>query len=90
MGEVACKYRLMLDSPERDPKQVESLVKKAVSAIGAAKLHKVEEEKIAFGLIALNCIVVIPDGEGVSDRLDEALQALEGVGSAECVEMTRL
>ena len=90
MGEVACHYKLMLDSPETDPKSVEARVKKAVAAIATAKLHKVEEEKVAFGLIALNCFVVIPDGEGVSDRLDAALGALEGVGSAECLEMTRL
>jgi elongation factor 1-beta len=90
MGDVACRYKLMLESPETDPEQVETRVKQVVARISSAKFQKVEREKVAFGIIALNCIVLIPDGEGVSDQLDAALQGLEGVGSAECVEMTRV
>ena len=90
MGDVACRYKLMLDSPDTDPAKVEGALKVAVAGIQNAKLHKVTLEKVAFGIIALDCIVLIPDGEGVSDKLDATLQGLEGVGSAECVEMTRV
>ena len=88
MGEVVATIKLMPDSPDIDIAKIKEQVEKSIPE--EAELHKIEEEPIAFGLIALNVMVVVGDIEGGTEKVEEALSKIENVGSVEVVDVRRL
>ena len=70
------------------PDSVESFesVKRQCEAL---KPERLEEEPIAFGLKALKFTKIIPDGPGVMDKLEEQINSIKGLGSAENIFTTR-
>jgi translation elongation factor aEF-1 beta len=51
-------------------------------------IHKLVEEPIAFGLVALIAHLVIPEEEGRLETVENILQKIEGVGQIE-VQLVR-
>jgi len=88
MGEVLAAIKLMPDSPDIDIAKIKEQVEKSIPE--EVELHKIEEEPIAFGLIALNVMVVVGDIEGGTEKVEEALSKIENVGSVEVVDVRRL
>ena len=88
MGEVVATIKLMPDSPDIDIAKIKVEVEKSIPE--EAELHNIEEEPIAFGLIALNVMVVVGDIEGGTEKVEEALSKIENVGSVEVVDVRRL
>ena len=62
MGEVVATLKIMPESPDVDLEALKVAIQAAMPA--EAEFHKIEEEPIAFGLVALNLIFIIEDGEG--------------------------
>jgi elongation factor 1-beta len=81
MGEVICVYRIM---PER-PEDLE-YVKKRLEGMNPARL---EEEPIGFGVVALKFTIIIKDGPGELEVLEERLGRIEKIGSCENIMTTR-
>ncbi len=81
MGEVICVYRIMPGSPDDSEG-----VKKALEAL---KPNRLEEEPVAFGLVALKFTKIIPDGPGNLETLEKKLSDIEGVGSVENIRTSR-
>lgn len=88
MGEVVATIKLMPESPDVDLAQIKSDVEKSIPE--EAELHKIEEEPIAFGLVALNVMVVVGDAEGGTEIVEETLSRIEGINSVEVVDVRRL
>lgn len=87
MGEVAITYRLMPNDVEVN---LEAVKEKAVAVLGEQRFHSYEVKPIAFGLKALEITAVIEEVEGLGDRLEAELEAIDGVQSIETVALTRL
>ena len=88
MGEVVATIKLMPDNPDVDIAKIKVNIEKSIPE--EAELHKIEEEPIAFGLIALNVMVVVGDVEGGTEKVEEALSKIVNVGSVEVVDVRRL
>ena len=88
MGEVVATIKLMPDNPDVDIAIIKVNIEKSIPK--EAELHKIEEEPIAFGLIALNVMVVVGDVEGGTEKVEEALSKIVNVGSVEVVDVRRL
>jgi elongation factor 1-beta len=88
MGEVVATIKLMPESPDVDLKKMKEEVEKSIPS--EAELHKIEEEPIAFGLVALQVMVVVGDAEGGTEKVEENLSQVEGVSSVEVVDIRRL
>ncbi|NYB51473.1 MAG: elongation factor 1-beta [Methanobacteriaceae archaeon] len=88
MGEVVATIKLMPESPEVDLAQIKENVEKSIPE--GTELHKIEEEPIAFGLVALNVMVIVDDGEGGTEKAEEVFSQLEDVASVEVVDVRRL
>ncbi len=88
MGEVVATIKLLPESPDVDIKKIKEEVK--VSIPEDAKLHKIEEEPIAFGLTALNIMVVVGDVEGGTEKVEEKLSKIEGISNVEVIDIRRL
>jgi translation elongation factor aEF-1 beta len=54
-----------------------------------ASVYKFQEEPIAFGLIALIIHVVLPDEEGLMDKVESSIKAIDNISQMETV-MVRL
>lgn len=84
-------FKLMPEGAEID---VQDLGQKALDTVKkvapAAKVQNIEFKPIAFGLKSVNVTVLMSDGEGGPDSLEEAFNGLEGVGSASVAEMGRI
>jgi elongation factor 1-beta len=83
MGDVALIIRVMPESPEVNREEI----KKEIHA-KLARVQDIQEEPIAFGLVALKVVTVVPDAEGQTDAAETALNSIAGVERAEIVEST--
>ncbi|CDG65662.1 MAG: elongation factor 1-beta [Methanobacterium sp.] len=88
MGEVVATIKVMPESPEVDLAQLKETVEKSIPE--GTELHKIEEEPIAFGLVALNVMVVVDDGEGGTENAEEAFNQIDDVASVEVMDVRRL
>ena len=79
MGLVAITIRILPDGPEVDLDRLAQAVRRALGA----NLKKLDQQPVAFGLVALVATVVVEDASGGSEALEEKLAALPGVSSAE-------
>ncbi|MCK4366940.1 MAG: elongation factor 1-beta [Thermoplasmata archaeon] len=87
MGDVAITYRLMPSDVDVD---LEGIKERAMEILGERRFHSSEVKPIAFGLEALEITAIIEEVEGLGDRLEGELGAIEGVQSIETVTLTRL
>ncbi|TYL39223.1 elongation factor 1-beta [Natronococcus pandeyae] len=79
MGKVAAKIKVMPDSPEID---LDALQERLESSLPeGAKINGVEREDVAFGLIALYPTVIVPDGSGGTEAVEESFTDVDGVES---------
>ncbi|MDP6489378.1 MAG: elongation factor 1-beta [Candidatus Poseidoniia archaeon] len=88
MGEVALKYRLMPESPAIDSVAVAAAVPSALPTDAQLGAH--EAQPFAFGLIALEVLVIGPDRAGLVDEIEDGLASLEGIQSVELLEQSLL
>ena len=54
------------------------------------KIHKIEEEPIAFGLVALNVFVLLNDAEGGVEEIVDNIKGVEGVSEVDVTDVRRL
>ncbi|MCG2827640.1 elongation factor 1-beta [Methanothermobacter sp. K4] len=88
MGDVVATIKVMPESPDVD---LEALKKEIESRIPeGTELHKIDEEPIAFGLVALNVMVVVGDAEGGTEAAEESLAGIDGVSNIEVTDVRRL
>lgn len=83
MGDVALIINVMPESPEVDREKIKTEIKAKL-----ARVQEIREEPIAFGLVAIKVVVVVPDAEGQTDAAEAALNEIEGVERAEIVGST--
>lgn len=88
MANVVITIKLMPEDPKVNLKKVEEQAKKEISAFGG-EVGKVETEPIGFGLHALKLIFILDEDKGTTDPLEEKLRQIEGVTSAEVVDVRR-
>ncbi|MDP2216313.1 MAG: elongation factor 1-beta [Methanolobus sp.] len=87
MGDVAATIRIMPVSVDTDLK---ALKDKLVAALPeSAEFGTSREDPIAFGLKAIMMVVLVGDLEGGTEKVEEALAAVEGVESVTVTEVGR-
>lgn len=78
----------MPDSPEADLDKMQEGCAKVLEEFGT-EIGKVEIEPIAFGLKALKIYIVLDEGKGSPDDLEDKLRELEHVNSCETIDVRR-
>lgn len=87
MGDVAATIKIMPVSVETDLKE---LTKKLIAALPAgAEFGTSKEVPIAFGIKAIMMVVLVGDMEGGTEKVEEALAAVEGVENVMVTEVGR-
>ncbi len=86
MGKVAVTFRIMPEGVEVDMDAVQSHIRSSLRE----KLKKLEVKPVAFGLMAVEVIVVVDDASGEMERVEGALGQIPGVGGVETTEVSLL
>ncbi|GAA0726648.1 elongation factor 1-beta [Halorubrum trapanicum] len=88
MGDVAAKIKVMPNSPDVDLDDLQDRLE-AVLPEGA-KIRGFERDDVAFGLVALLPTVIVPDGAGGTEAVEEAFSQVEAVESVAVENVGRL
>lgn len=88
MGEVVATIKLMPENPEVDLEKIKKNVEDFMPE--KADLHKIDEDPIAFGIVALNVMVVVEDAEGGTEEVEKSLSQIEEVSNIEVTDIRRL
>ena len=75
MGEVVATIKLMPESPEMDLAKVKAEIESSIP--DNTELHSIEEDPIAFGLVALNVMVIVDDAEGGTEQVEENFSKIQ-------------
>lgn len=80
--------RVLPESPEVDLESLEKSITELVPS--HMELHTIEQEPIAFGLVALNVVVLTTDdAKGDVTPLEESIQGLDNVSQVEVTDVRR-
>jgi elongation factor 1-beta len=85
MGGVIAIIRLMPESVDVDLEKLKKTIRSEIPAV-----QDIAEEPIAFGLKALKIAAIVGDDEGGTEPLEQALAAIDGVASAETIDLNRM
>ena len=85
MGDVLTTLKLMPEDVDVDLEKIKKEIEASMPE--EATLQKIEEEPIAFGLVALKVMFTVSDGEGGTDATEQKLRDIEGIKTAEVVEV---
>ncbi|MCK4647857.1 elongation factor 1-beta [Candidatus Pacearchaeota archaeon] len=88
MGIAGIKIKIMPESLESNLEEIKEKAKAIVEEKGG-KNREYEEEPIAFGLKAVIAFFELSE-EIESGKIEEALNSIEGVSSAQVIDMRRL
>ncbi|MDR2873201.1 MAG: elongation factor 1-beta [Methanobrevibacter sp.] len=88
MSEVVATFKLMPENPDIDLESLKTDIKSAIP--NGAELHKIDEEPIAFGLVALKVMFVVEDEEGGTELVEKKFNELPGISSVEVQDVRRL
>ena len=83
MAEVIVTFKVMPTGVDVDLDALEVKIKELVRA------DQIKREPIAFGIVALNVIKIIPDAGGEVDAIEQKLRKLEDVSEVEVTNLTK-
>ena len=83
MADVIVTLRIMPKDVEVNLDNLEEKIKNLI------RPQRMQREPIAFGLIALKIIKLIPDAEGELEKIEKKIKSLSEVGNVEVVNITR-
>jgi elongation factor 1-beta len=88
MGDVAAKIKVMPNSPEVDLDDLQDRLEESLPQ--GAKIRGFQRDDVAFGLVALLPTVIVPDGAGGTEAVEEAFTDVDGVESVSVENVGRL
>lgn len=88
MGKVAAAIKVMPNSPEIDLDDLQERLEATLPE--GAKINGVDRENVAFGLVALIPTVIVPDGAGGTEAVEDAFDEVDGVESVEVENVGRI
>ncbi|EMA66732.1 elongation factor 1-beta [Halorubrum kocurii] len=88
MGDVAAKIKVMPNSPDVDLDDLQDRLEESLPQ--GAKIRGFQRDDVAFGLVALLPTVIVPDGAGGTEAVEEAFTEVDGVESVAVENVGRL
>ena len=88
MGDVAARIKVMPNSPEIDLDDLQERLEGSLPQ--GAKIRGFDRDDVAFGLVALLPTVIVADGAGGTEAVEEAFAEVDGVESVSVEEVGRL
>lgn len=87
MGKVLITYKIMPESPKSNLEELKEKIKETAEK-NKGKLLSISEQPIAFGLKALNGVIMLDENEE-STPLEDSLRNIEGISSVDVADYRR-
>ena len=87
MNKIVASVKIFPEDIVISKEDLKEAIKRAIPESGA--LYRIDEEPIAFGLVALVARIAMPEAEGQMDKVEEALKSVENVGEIQVVNVWR-
>ncbi len=84
MGNVAVILQVMPEDRETDLDKLKEEIKSRLDP------KEIKEEPVAFGLVSLKVLKIVPDDTGGSDKLEEELLKIDGVKDVRVTDQSKL
>ena len=82
MAQVLASIKCFPEDIIIPPSVIQEEIKKSLPSF--AKVYRIDEEPIAFGLVALISHILVPDSGGDElDKVEEALKGVKGISQVE-------
>ena len=88
MGKVAAKLKVMPENPEVDLDELQEELEDSLPE--GAKINGFERDDVAFGLVALLPTVIVPDGAGGTEAVEDAFSGVDDVESVAVENVGRI
>jgi elongation factor 1-beta len=88
MGKIIIAYKIFPSESTVNLELLREKIEKQISDYSSTQ--KFAEEPIAFGLCALKMTLIVPEEEGILDKIESHLKELEEIGQIETLGVTRL
>ena len=85
---VAVTMRITPRDIDVDLNKIKKKVERIVPEYG--RLHNAEEKPIAFGLSAIEAVILLDDNKGGSEEIEERLKKLDIVSQVDVIGINRL
>ena len=89
MAKAVITLKIMPESPDINLQEIEKKALDEINNFAGKTETKIEQEPVAFGLKALKIIFVMDEKQGSPDPVAEKIAQIEGVNSAEIVDVRR-
>jgi elongation factor 1-beta len=83
LAQVIVTLRVLPESPQVDLDRLEARLTELV------KPERIDREPIAFGLVALKVVKLVPDAAGEVAKLEKNIKSIRHVGQVDVIEVTR-
>lgn len=89
LGKMFVSMKVFPSDVDIDLEKLKERIKQAIPE--SASMRKIQEEPVAFGLVALILHIVVPEEEsGIMDLLEDRIKSVEGVSQVETLAMGRI
>lgn len=89
VSKVLVDLKVLPESADVDYEELKEAIREKLESMDVVDIEGMEEEPIAFGLKAIRVKVVVPDAEGGTDALEDALKEVDEVNQVEVVSASR-
>lgn len=86
MGNVSIIFKIMPENVEDDIQDLKNRIVKTLEPV--VKIRGIQVRPIAYGLNAINIAIITKDEDGASDKLEQKIREVKGVGDVEIEDMT--
>lgn len=88
MARVVVTLKIMPEDPKTDLAEIEKKASKLIAEFGG-DVGKTEQVPVAFGIKSLNIFFIMDEDIGSTESLENEIKRIEGVNSAEVVDVRR-
>jgi elongation factor 1-beta len=88
MSKIVATIKIFPEDVIISPKVLKTRVENALP--DNVSVHRIDEEPIAFGLIALIAYIVMPETSGVLDEVESALSEIKGISQIETLLVRKI
>ena len=87
MGQIVATMKIFPEDIVISPDEIKEKIKNALPK--DVSIHRIEEDPIAFGLVALIVYIIMPDAGGVINEVEEIIKNIKGVSQVESLLVRR-
>lgn len=88
MGQIVATLKIFPEDIIISPDEIKEEIKKVLPE--NVSIHRIDEDPIAFGLVALIAYIIMPDAGGIINEVEALIKEIKGVSQVESLLVRRV